>query len=963
MKAKKWFLCISILCLMGSSFAFGSSPVIDGLMFHIDASEITGLNDGDALTEWPATAGDDPTIKGSPTPTYVADSGNGTPAVSFVGGDSYLKFTRMTNIRTVFWVIKESDNPANTLGFLLGDGSVYHFHRADPPTALFNSNTHENITNGITKLNGHTIDGTRVNAPTDLSVLSLRTTGDVIAESFSKDRSEMQRGWDGQLAELLIYNRELTSKEEALVGYYLSEKYGLTTSYTNPGTFVQNLAPEDGSIAYDLNETELSWAGYGVSDPVYKLYYDTDSDPNNGTMVEVAGTSQTITLAVGQQYWWHVSMTGGGTTIWTPVSTFTADGKVDSPAPADGPYLASPETALSWRAIDADGVSYDVYFGTDENPQKIATVSEATYTPDPVLDPNTAYYWRIDTVQNGTTITGDVWSFTTGYLADYWTFDGDLTSSIPDTVSCTRTADHFAEGFIGEGQAIEFLNSSDAEIANPAKFSTDDFDPAGSWSFSFWEYSYDTGGGWETILGCGSDSGYEEFEFGRYNSNRYVLGVNNSSYAATANDSSYLREGWHCHVISYDAPTETVAWYINGYQVLAYEGEVMDLGDNYVYIGNVKNNSQPFIGKVDDFKVYNYPLTSDQVLQAYIDGVNGAPINPKPVSGTTGVAWDVTLEWSFAEEPIAVSIELGTQADLSDATPIALAADATSFDVTTALGNLATSTGYFWRVTATYSDKTVSGPIWYFVVRDLEGDLNDDLSVNMVDFGQIADKWMDDSHVIVQSGTKFNFIDQEAWDTTGGDPNLANYDAYVAPSVDWGASEMVINTDPTPGDDNYTPPSQTLVWRTTQGDPGQQQLAGIVFLDNYDFNQFDKFGVWVYQRDCDGNMEYRPLDMDNNRPFTQTLWGFGSNNDQWHNYEWDINAEAESNIRKIDLWVGDNEFSIEFGNFYLLKEGEDVEMCLVENVIIEDLNSDCQVDITDFEIIVQNWLLDASNPQ
>jgi len=50
------------------------------------------------------------------------------PALEFDGQQDYLKFTtRLTNIRTVFWVVRE--NPAATAGFhyLLGDPSSYDF--------------------------------------------------------------------------------------------------------------------------------------------------------------------------------------------------------------------------------------------------------------------------------------------------------------------------------------------------------------------------------------------------------------------------------------------------------------------------------------------------------------------------------------------------------------------------------------------------------------------------------------------------------------------------------------------------------------------------------------------------------------------------------------------------------------------------------------------------------------------
>ncbi|MBN1123367.1 MAG: hypothetical protein JXA82_00070, partial [Sedimentisphaerales bacterium] len=275
------------------------------------------------------------------------------------------------------------------------------------------------------------------------------------------------------------------------------------------------------------------------------------------------------------------------------------------------------------------------------------------------------------------------------------------------------------------------------------------------------------------------------------------------------------------------------------------------------------------------------------------------------------------------------------------------------------------SSGYFWRVTATYPDKTSAGPIWFFTVRDLLSDINDDLLVTLEDVSMISAQWLSDQFEIIPADTEYVYVNQEIWDTdpNGTDPYLGDYDAYVTPGGPWGTSLLSVNTSPTPSDDpnNFNPPSQTLLW-TAWGDAGQQQLCGLVFPESVNFNDFDRFGFWVYQNDCDGNMEFRPIEASTlNRPFTKTEWGFGVNNDQWYRYEWEIGAQASANIYKVDIWVGDNEFTMEFGNFYLVKDGAEVPICLNKNLIIEDLNSDCIIDLTDLSILVDDWLLDASN--
>ena len=60
-----------------------------------------------------------------------------------------------------------------------------------------------------------------------MSVISLRTTGNIEASNFSNDRNIDNRYWSGDLAELLIYNTALTDEQIADVERRLGYKWGL----------------------------------------------------------------------------------------------------------------------------------------------------------------------------------------------------------------------------------------------------------------------------------------------------------------------------------------------------------------------------------------------------------------------------------------------------------------------------------------------------------------------------------------------------------------------------------------------------------------------------------------------------------------------------------------------------------------------------------------------------------------
>ena len=87
--------------------------------------------------------------------------------------------------------------------------------------------------------------------------------------------------------------------------------------------------------------------------------------------------------------------------------------KAINPTPADtGFKVAKANPVLSWQS-GGNTCAYDVYFGT--NPSSLTKVSSlqggTTYTCGTLAEATT-YYWRVDSVNNGTT-TGDVWSFIT----------------------------------------------------------------------------------------------------------------------------------------------------------------------------------------------------------------------------------------------------------------------------------------------------------------------------------------------------------------------------------------------------------------------------------------------------------------------------------------------------------------------------------------------------------------------
>jgi hypothetical protein len=192
-------------------------------------------------------------------PTVVPDAAGALPVVRFDGTDDVLLFTRrLTNIRTVFWVVREEASAPNGYRFLLGDANTYHFHSGSAHQ-IWSSGVTAAVKDGATRVNGVSVDGSTTNRPTTLSLISLVTTGDVAADSFSRDRTLARRWW-GDLAELVIYDRPLTDSERKAVEDHLALKYALYV----PTLTTPRFTPNGSTVVAPVNVTLSADAGADI---------------------------------------------------------------------------------------------------------------------------------------------------------------------------------------------------------------------------------------------------------------------------------------------------------------------------------------------------------------------------------------------------------------------------------------------------------------------------------------------------------------------------------------------------------------------------------------------------------------------------------------------------------------------------------------------------------------------------
>ena len=213
---------------------------VSGLILWLDASQITGLSDGDSVTNWFDSSGLSNTATqgtASARPTYKVSVKNGRPAILFDGVDDGFVLTTGLSLSnyTVFVVWAQSDAVDGAVSFIKsGDNYNYHYlspaYVAHQPGASTITATYATATaagtwvlteayrTGTTLYIGKngTFDGGQAS--------SINWATDAIGAPYT---GGAQFNMVGYIAEMLIYNAGLSTGDRQLVEAYLTSKYAL----------------------------------------------------------------------------------------------------------------------------------------------------------------------------------------------------------------------------------------------------------------------------------------------------------------------------------------------------------------------------------------------------------------------------------------------------------------------------------------------------------------------------------------------------------------------------------------------------------------------------------------------------------------------------------------------------------------------------------------------------------------
>jgi hypothetical protein len=187
----------------------------------------------------------------STDPLLVTDAASGQPVLRFSGANVAFNFKPVSDIRTAFWVVSKDPAAFGHLDerFVLGDTVSHDFHSGWTDDTIFNvvydnpnpsGHLSKYLHDGKTFLNGQEMDASKTPFPKKLSVISMQSTGPVEANQLARDRQFAGRSWQGDIAEVLLYDAALSWADRQTVEKYLIAKYHIDTGSIAPAVLPGN---------------------------------------------------------------------------------------------------------------------------------------------------------------------------------------------------------------------------------------------------------------------------------------------------------------------------------------------------------------------------------------------------------------------------------------------------------------------------------------------------------------------------------------------------------------------------------------------------------------------------------------------------------------------------------------------------------------------------------------------------
>ncbi len=496
--------------------------------------------------------------------------------------------------------------------------------------------------------------------------------------------------------------------------------------------------PSDGASDVDI-DTDLSWIA-GLDTDSHDVYFGTseeavtEADTDDASVFRGNQTDTTFeldTLLADTEYFWRIDEVNAAGTTKGDVFSFTTGmlpGAISNPSPADGATMTPIDTLLSWTAGD-DTASHDVYFGKDMNAVADAdedsdefqgNQSGTTFNPededaddDGLLLAGTTYFWRIDEVGPGGTLTGNVLSFTTAPAPPKVMMpapaDGAVDINVNQVLSWTAAPSIESFDVYFGTDPIEVASAEDTSGSFRGNQTTTTFDPANVIGATEYFWRIDT-------VGPGGTTKGDVFSFTTNDQPGQVTGPFTPAQNATTVDIE-TDLVWSAG----GGLTTTFTIYLSTNVNAVTNGQASALLQTQD-AGSTMVEREPEDALLPDTTYFwrvdaNGPggTTVGPVLSFTTGSVPAIAGIPVPAIGELGVALTPTLSWQASAGATAYDVYLGTnQSNVANAgqqnAQFRGTVNVPMFMPATLLGN----TQYFWRIDAKGPGGVATGTVWNF---------------------------------------------------------------------------------------------------------------------------------------------------------------------------------------------------------------------------------------------------------
>ncbi|MHC4435960.1 MAG: LamG-like jellyroll fold domain-containing protein [Planctomycetota bacterium] len=569
--------------------------------------------------------------------------------------------------------------------------------------------------------------------------------------------------FEGMVDEIWIINEALTISDlKTLMGEAWPYSYSPVPA---DGAMLENTwanlswSPGDLAVSHDV------YLGDNLDD-VNEATNESETFRGNLTslfyLTGIFGSAYPEGLVPGTTYFWRIDEVndaepnspwkGDVWSFWIPPLT------AYNPGPADGLEYVDPNVTLSWTAGFLAKVHY-VYFG--DNFDDVNNAAGGSPSPDTTYSPGTlelekTYYWRIDEFDGTALNKGDVWSFTTipvipmtddPSLVAWWSLNEGTGFTAVDFSGyghhgAIRGSTFWTEGydlgtleFTGPGDFVEMTGYEGITGTNPR-------------TMTAWVRTTTPD---RTILSWGVNTAGQKWRMRADATNGLRIEVNGGyHYGVTS-----IADGqWHHVAVTFEDDGTPDALdtllYVDGQLDAAADSldEPIDTSAaGVVRIGESPWHNAPFVGLIDDVRIYDRVL-SQQEIQLVMRIDPKLAWQPSPANGSTSDIDNATpLSWMSGDMASQHDVYFGTDkdavtnADTSDTTGIYRGTqNGTSY--TPPEGVEWGGGPYYWRIDQNNTDGTVTkGRVWSFMVADFI--LIDDFESYDSDENQIWAAWYD----------------------------------------------------------------------------------------------------------------------------------------------------------------------------------------------------------------------------